>query len=312
MPYKRIKQLFRDINHYRRFVFESVSTAFPVGRRFSTTSLLFFVALVALLILIPRLCLAESPTKDNPHHFQAFCGNCHQSVDTTDTVENKTVGPLYRDINQACQSGCHDIESPLSHPVGIKTNGYVPPDMPLDDKGRITCLTCHDELNNLNTFPTYLRKASSEELCTSCHQGTGGTARARSHWQFTTKAHLQNNKPESSKEHTETAGSIDIESYTCLSCHDDKTVVIPGENETAFEKKLRWKNMSDHPIGMIYETRAYRKSKYYNITLTIDDRIRFFNGRMGCGSCHNLYNNEKNNLALSSDNGVLCRQCHIR
>ena len=312
MPYKRINQLFRNINHYRRCVFESVSTAFPSGRRISTASLLFFVALVVLLIQVPRLCLAESLTEDNPHHFQVACNNCHQPVDTTDTAGNKTVGPLHKGINQACQPNCHNIESSLSHPVGIKTNGSVPPDMPLDDKGRITCLTCHDELNNFNTFPAYLRKASGRELCVSCHQGAGGTARARSHWQFTTRAHLQNNKLASFKEHTETVGSIDIESYTCLSCHDDKTVVIPGENETPYEKRLRWKNMTDHPIGMIYETRAYRKSNQYNMTLTIDSRIRFFNGRMGCGSCHNLYNNEKNNLALSSDNGDLCRSCHIR
>ena len=312
MPYKRIKQLFRDVNHYRGCVFRSVSTASPAGKRFGAISLQFFVAFMVLLILMPQICPAESSTEDNPHHFQAPCGNCHKLADTTDTVENKTVGPLYREINQACQSGCHDIDSPLSHPVGIKNNGYVPPDMPLDDKGWITCLTCHDELNKLNSFPAYLRKASGRELCASCHQNTGGTAGMRSHWQFTTKAHLQNNKLGSSKESAKIANGIDLESYTCLSCHDDKTVVIPGENETAFEKKLRWKNMSDHPIGMTYETRAYRKSNDYNIPLTIDNRIRFFNGRMGCGSCHNLYNNEKNNLALSSDNGVLCRQCHIR
>jgi predicted CXXCH cytochrome family protein len=46
--------------------------------------------------------------------------------------------------------------------------------------------------------------------------------------------------------------------------------------------------------------------------LTMDARIRFFNGRVGCGSCHNLYNSEKNNLAVPSARGNLCRQCHVK
>jgi len=221
---------------------------------------------------------------------------------------------LHADINRSCsQSGCHNYESPLNHPVGIQSNGNVPAQMPLNEKGEITCLTCHDELNNSNASVAWLRNAPGREFCASCHREAGGDARKRSHWQFTTRAHLPVNELESPFESfAELSGGIDLESYTCLSCHDDISAVVPRENETASERPERWKTMSDHPIAMTYETMVAGNSFSFNNTITLDGAIRFFDGRVGCGSCHNLYNTEKNNLSVPMEKGALCRQCHIR
>ncbi len=223
---------------------------------------------------------------------------------------------MHRDINHSCsQAGCHDYNSALSHPVGIKASGRIPPEMPLSSKGQITCLTCHDELNGSNPdrFPAFLRQASGRGLCISCHQNLGGTSKKRSHWQFTTKAHLKTDKGQLSPQDSgKLIGGIDPESYNCLGCHDNVSAVIAGDNENAAEKIRRRRDMSDHPIGMTYITRASGNRREFNMPLTMDARIRLFDGRVGCGSCHNLYNNRKNNLALPFARGLLCRQCHIK
>lgn len=294
MPCKYIKQLFSDSqDHCKR-----ITTPVPQ---------IIFVLMV-LLILMPQLCLADMP--DNPHHFQMSCSSCHSMSDN-----NETVGQLLIEVDQACGiSSCHDVSSPANHPVGVIADERSSSELPLDDKGKITCITCHDELNNYSG--DLLRETSSGDLCVSCHYGKGNNGMELTHWQFTNKAHLEG-KNFGNLEEVETAGiGIDLESYTCLSCHDDKSVVIPAENESAFEKAQRWRSMSDHPIGMDYARKALRKSLYYNDPLMLDKGIRLFNGRMGCGSCHNLYSNNKNNLAIPTDSqgndGKLCLQCHIR
>lgn len=270
--------------------------------------------LVTLLILITPICLAESSTENNPHHFQQYCGTCHEMSARPDNPEYTVVGPLYLDINRACtQAGCHDYDSGLNHPVGIKATGQVPAQMPLDSQGQITCLTCHDELGGADYLPAYLRHAPGKDFCGSCHRGTGEDVKKHSHQQATTRAHLNIwGRRTSSENHTEANPAIDLESYTCLSCHDNISVVVPRDNESASEKRRRRQDMSDHPIGMNYARKALADSNRFKAPLAIDNRIRFFDGRVGCGSCHSPYSGNEKHLALSSTKGSLCRQCHIR
>ncbi len=310
---KKRKQ-FVQHNRLHRFSFVSVPNV-REPRRFNSAVVIMAIVSSVIISLPVAICPAESSTDTNPHHFQMPCSSCHQITEDTNSTPDKNVGPLHININNACsQSECHDYDSGLNHPVGVQSNGHIPVDMPLNNMEQMTCLTCHDELNNTNGFAAYLRRAPGSEFCASCHRDAGGfDPKKSSHWQFTNQAHLQNNKIESFyEEDFETIDGIDTESYTCLGCHDNITAVIPAENETAYERMQRWKQMRDHPIGMTYETRAQRKGHSFNVTFTIDSRIRFFNGRMGCGSCHNLYNTERNNPVLESDRGLLCRQCHIR
>ena len=313
---RRANQVFSGVYRSRRCVQRSISGAFLPGKRFHSILRQLLIGLAALLIPLAPICLAESSTEGNPHHFLQTCGNCHELNAKTDNSRDKTIGPLHRDINQSCsQAGCHDYNSVLSHPVGIRARGHIPSEMPLNSKGQITCLTCHDETNrnNPNYFPAFLRRASGRDLCASCHQASGNTPRKRAHWQFTTKAHLDaGNGRFSTKDYGELTGGMDPESYTCLGCHDNISAVILGENESTAEKMRRRSDMSDHPIGMAYARMASRNHREFNMPLTMDARIRFFNGRVGCGSCHNLYNGQKNNLAVPSVRGNLCRQCHIR
>jgi len=140
-----------------------------------------------------------------------------------------------------------------------------------------------------------------------------GTLLEQSHWQFSTHAHLGSINPQSAfsvGDLDESMGGLDAESRMCLSCHDEITVTIPPEHETPKQKSRRWRNMSVHPIGMDYQYVALRKTRSYNFPLVDGWKIRLFDGRMGCGSCHSLYAQTPNYLVDRYRGGHLCRRCH--
>ncbi|MCD6392606.1 MAG: hypothetical protein J7M40_03775 [Planctomycetes bacterium] len=72
----------------------------------------------------------------------------------------------------------------------------------------------------------------------------------------------------------------------CGSCHDDIKVTVPRANETRYERTARWATMSDHAIGMRYAAVAGRRTGQFNYPLIESERIRLFDGKVGCGSCH--------------------------
>lgn len=204
----------------------------------------------------------------------------------------------------------------LSHPVGVRPRAEIAADIPLDNNSRITCLTCHDDSQSSDDlgYPDssedrLLRRPAGVQFCSTCHTQMGGTVLEQSHWWFSTRAHLGSKNLQSTPPE-ELRGDIDAESRICLSCHEDISVVIPPYDETVRQKKLRWKNMSDHPIGMDYGHIALRKPGSYKFPLFDDEGIRLFNGRVGCGSCHSLYSQMRKNLVARYERGILCKKCH--
>lgn len=269
--------------------------------------------------------MGQSSADISFHHFRLPCNNCHQTQPNTSDnqrhLETK-VGKIAGDINQLCtSSGCHNFDPLLNHPVGIKPKTEVPEDMPLDINSRMTCLTCHKEPNSsdgsdytINSNENFLRRPKGIGLCNECHTNITGTLSQSSHWQFSVYAHLgtinENSQAASRGNPNRFIGELDIESRTCLSCHDSISATIPSWNETPQQKYIRWQSMSDHPIGMEYMDTARLKSENYWYPQTDNHRIRFFSGRMGCGSCHSLYAQNEYHLVERNENGELCLKCH--
>ncbi len=261
----------------------------------------------------------------SPHHFELSCENCH----TPDADTPYGVGELTDNINQLCTSSdCHNLDPALNHPVDITPQGTVPSDLPLDDRSRLTCLTCHDELGSSDDLEDYsntntehfLRRPAGMEFCASCHTTMStGDLRAQTHWQASSRAHLAAMTPRSSgfdafadfdtQDDDPFVSRIDHESRMCLTCHDDISTTISDSGETAGQKKIRWESMSSHPIGMDYADKALQKAGSYSYPIS-DDRIRLFNGRVGCGSCHSPYAKTENNLVVRLESNQLCRRCH--
>jgi predicted CXXCH cytochrome family protein len=283
------------------------------------------VMFASVILFIPMILFAQTGLQENIplHHFQLSCNTCHvsNSIDRISNNEDNTnVGNVKGDINKLCtSSGCHDFEPSLNHPVGIKPKDTIPKDMPLDDYSRITCLTCHDDSESSDTLNYFndsrerlLSRPEGIQFCASCHTEMGGTKQEQSHWQFTTRAHLGSINLQSTifDDYAQIIDGIDLESRTCLSCHDDVLVNIPPRNETRRQRALRWRDISDHPIGMNYNNIVSRQPGDYKPLF--DQEIRLFNGKVGCGSCHNFYSQPKKNPVMRNQISALCLKCHNR
>ena len=137
-------------NHKRLHRFASrVVPNVRTPRRFETAVAIMAIVSSVIISVPVAIGTAESSTDTNPHHFQLPCSSCHQIDEGPNSTPDTTIGSLLININKACsQSECHDYDSGLNHPVGVQSNGHIPIDMPLNDLEQITCLTCHDEVNN--------------------------------------------------------------------------------------------------------------------------------------------------------------------
>lgn len=107
--------------------------------------------------------------------------------------------------------------------------------------------------------------------------------------------------------------SIDTVSLDCITCHD-------GMNTPTHE--LRAKNASGtssgidslkggHPIGMHYGSAAYTNRELRGIH-ELDEELVLVDGKVGCLSCHNLFNPKKKHLAKETVRSELCFSCHAK
>jgi hypothetical protein len=108
------------------------------------------------------------------------CLDCHTSL----PFNNRDIvfyDDTYR-ICLSCHKSYHGSESGFAHPSRIVPSMSVPADMPLDSRGRITCITCHTFHSGYygdgkGKRVLYLRRVKGKTLCYSCHTKPLGTGR---------------------------------------------------------------------------------------------------------------------------------------
>lgn len=327
-------------NSYRRLVFIMTGVFLIVGSGFSSTAksqktlALSNAGSAAMLESMPlwggaaSLNIASQATSFeegiNLHHFaQIACGNCHQTPVASGTVslsEGQTDWKTGVQINQSCTSfGCHEYDQTMNHPVG----GSVPTNragqMSLGQSSEITCLTCHEadrmaDSSNFDIQPERFLTSPDQTICQSCHGQLSGSPKQRSHWKFSQKAHLvslvSGSEIDGNSDDPMVPG-IDSESQNCLSCHDEVSAVVPAMNGKG-HRVSRGYNMSDHPIGMDYQSVLTANSMEFNPLSGDQNRMRMFDGKVGCGSCHSLYSQTPFHLAVKNESNALCRKCHNR
>lgn len=241
------------------------------------------------------------------HHFEMECNYCHDN-----SGNNGNSGPVTKNINNLCTSNCHNYDTEMNHPVNVTSPKGPSEGLPLVNN-RITCLTCHSKESDPLGEPMLETKRDSQ-LCITCHAQMPGDLKQRSHWQSSMQAHLGSINEESTTSiniKSVSTDAIDIESNGCIGCHSDKTVTIIPFSETHSQKRQRWGTMKDHPIGINYEDVATKKATVYPYRYPIvNSKIRLFNGKVGCGSCHSLYADNKNNVIASDNSTSLCKDCH--
>jgi len=264
------------------------------------------------IIFFGALCLLVYCLERNPHAFkESDCVLCHQG-DPTSPTSLPAGSPTL-----AC-TGCHAdiLKSGFMHPVDVRPDQVkIPADFPLSRSGLIVCTTCHAVHETpLDTFAekTYFlrRPLRGRAFCASCH--TQGSLDGGGHQLVLGEAHFQSRYIS-----TGVGQELDETSKNCISCHDGtygSSVPVTGgvwqhsSNYGSAGTKLG----SKHPIGINYEEARLkhgRKTDLRPISL-VDQRLQLYNGRLGCGTCHDPYSHLAKDLVMSNERSALCFACH--
>jgi predicted CXXCH cytochrome family protein len=241
------------------------------------------------------------------HDFEGRCLDCHLTVPR----DGENPGTFTRDVTNMCRS-CHKAVQELSHPVDIKPSMDVPGVFPLDWKGDITCVTCHP-VHRDGFGEAHLRvRAQGEGFCTMCHSDLD----AKLHNVSLGTAHVASSKNVGRYMPLEVERTLDELSLRCMACHDatfssDSLVEKPPPLMAGLFHNNEGLGLS-HPIGVSYlEAKRLYKGAYRDAE-DLPKEIRLFGGQVGCGTCHNPYSKQHQELVMSNEKSALCLACHVK
>jgi hypothetical protein len=134
-------------------------------------------------VILALALAASSPDVESVAHsgpLKVACIECHTHLPF------KGSAPVLRnEVGQVCNT-CHlrhhGTDTRRSHPVSRQVSAIkVPPDMLLDNQGRIVCITCHafhGEYRDEDGKRTYfLRRTAGKIFCFSCHKTLPGMSK---------------------------------------------------------------------------------------------------------------------------------------
>jgi len=233
-----------------------------------------------------------------PHRFtQSECQICH--VDAKNSPE-----AIKSDVTYSCEF-CHaDHAAARSHPTDVRPVLSIPNDMPLMD-GRLTCLTCHyAHSGGSNPFQKkkhyFLRRPIRGIIfCSSCHK-------------IDENRHIAfGNIHKGVYEETDSTTRVDRMTLECIECHDQEMTeerlgTLGAGSWTHYSKSF------NHPVGSTYRDFSTKFRRKYRPENTLRKEVKLYNGKIGCGTCHDMYSKEKGMLSLSNRTGNLCTECHIK
>ncbi|UCH81796.1 MAG: cytochrome c3 family protein [Nitrospiraceae bacterium] len=246
-----------------------------------------------LIVLFGLLCVYADLSDGAPgqrHEFnQDECVSCHMD----EKNDPEKIKPAVTDSCLRCHM---DFNATYSHP----TDRYpykstdIPEDMPLMD-GKLTCLTCHYVHPRKNITNDIFIRRSSEEIiyCAICH-----TNDKREHTAVG-KAHVKNDIRMNT--------SMDILSKLCLECHNRK--ISRGAPIGSLRICVSKVN---HPVGISYTYKASRTTGEYRSESALHPKLILYDGKIGCGTCHNIYSQVRYLLVMNNDKSRLCLECHIK
>lgn len=165
------------------------------------------------------------------------------------------------------------------------------------------------------------------EVCVYCHTPHGGqTAAPLWNRNFSTATYQMYDGNHSSTIDMTVDPQPTGVSQACLSCHDgtvglDVVVNVPNRYTgggaigtrmpaggfTNLGTDLR----NDHPVSVAFDNTA--DNKFHSASEIEAAGLRFYNGKVQCGSCHNPHTAENRPFLRVSNNGsALCLTCHIK
>jgi predicted CXXCH cytochrome family protein len=268
------------------------------------------VAIVIIIIISMLVFMVVFSMYNRPHAFKD-CTSCHLSADPSGARARELTEP----VTQLC-SRCHEktLSEGYTHPVDVKPERVaIPADMLLSRGGTIMCSTCHDVHSDYETpygLPSHFlrRQERGKAFCRICHGSLSELSKG--HQASLGEAHFRSRYIV-----TDSQQAVDPMSINCLSCHDGTyaTSVTILAGTWRHEKEFMRYDQGSHPIGIKYEAARLQRGRKTDLRpmFSVDRRIQFFQGTVGCGSCHDPYSALPKKLVMSDVNSELCFACHI-
>ena len=260
-----------------------------------------FLALIVFVIIMGGIYLVGAALKSKMHDFEGKCQMCHRGTPPPNAERKDIV--LVDESDRLCNP-CHIVDREMSHPLSVVPSMPVPGEMPLDELSRITCITCHDvhkedkgHLSKEQLAGLLRGHVKGRAFCFICHSRDIAMS-SRRHQTFISYAHKKG-----SLEEKKGGSLLDSFSRECLSCHDGTISKMPS----VAVKAGVWRHGTNlsHPIGVRYPRDGDFISKEF-----LPERIRLFDEKVGCLSCHDPYTKERNLLVINNRRSQLCLSCH--
>lgn len=248
-------------------------------------------AIVALAMVLAVAALVIPAQK--PHQFSADeCLICH-------TGEKGGRDNLRPDVTGAC-AACHpSARNYQAHPTDLLPKMRLPGDMLLVD-GLFTCVSCHDVHAHKGAAKGayFLRRnVSGKPFCLICHD-------------VDDRGHLFIGATHGGQFRVSDATTrVDPITLLCIECHDDRIDSLAGAVGAG-----TWSHFSgrlNHPIGVSYRDSYRNKPHAYVPPGVIREEVELFDGKIGCGTCHNRFAGKNFMLVMSNERSRLCFSCHI-
>lgn len=105
--------------------------------------------------------------------------------------------------------------------------------------------------------------------------------------------------------------NLDTFSAGCLACHDGKSAskVRPSIINSPNKKDVKTSISTKHPIGMDYEKYSALNKSLKSLD-EMSQNLNLTDGRVGCLTCHDPLNSERNHLRITKTGIDLCSACH--
>lgn len=252
----------------------------------------FFVCAILVGVLISAWVLSSQ----NGHRFTPEdCLICH-------TKEDGGLTNLRADVTAACAT-CHPTKRDYqAHPTDLVPKKNLPGDILLVE-GRFTCVSCHDvhgAKQQLGRRAAYFlrRNVDGKPFCLICHD-----VDEKGHL-FIGATHL------GTFAEKDTTSTIDATTLLCIVCHDDRI--------DSMDKQLgagSWNHFAirlEHPVGSDYRQSYNKQPNAFTPPELLDSTVQLFNGKIGCGTCHNRYYGNRYMLAMNNERSSLCFACHLK
>jgi len=253
--------------------------------------------IVALALVFIGMVMIVHSIVGNVHTFSDNeCVGCH--LDVAESPSELKPMTVYGCV------GCHEdsIEKKL-HPIVVMPRKSIPADMPLVN-GVVTCVTCHfvhpfSIKSKKYTYALLRRPGRGPVFCSACHG-------------IDTKGHiLFENAHKGSYVEIGRNKPLDIYSLQCIECHLER-LTLPKSGMGAGRWEHSPGSKKNHLMGVSYLDAFARNPKDYRSPGSIPPEMRLFDGKIGCGTCHNIYTRAKNMLSVDNKGSRLCLVCHIK